>query len=106
MGARMKTLIGLTAAGLCASTLMPAVAQAQPAGINFGFYNSSSAPEYVAFPYRGWFASTVVNPGGTWRVGLTGLANDEAVGYRLVNGQWLAVATKYFSDDGYITWSF
>jgi hypothetical protein len=107
MGARMKTLIGLTAAGLCASALMPAVAQARPATMNFGFYNGSSAPEYVAFPYRGWWSSTIVNPGQTWQANLSGLDNDEAVGYRQVNGQWLAVATKYFSDNGAnIMWSF
>lgn len=30
--------------------------------------------------------------GPTWR------GDHEAVGYRNINGQWLAVATKYFSD--------
>ncbi|GAB2871875.1 hypothetical protein GCM10027176_86750 [Actinoallomurus bryophytorum] len=30
---------------------------------------------------------------------LSGADSDEAVGYRLVNGQWLAVVTRYFSDD-------
>lgn len=98
MAVRIKALLGLTAAGLCASVLVPAAAQAQTA--TFTFCNLSSAPEYVAFPYRGWYASTIQNPGHCWQHTLAGQANDEAVGYRLINGAWPAVATKYFSDSG------
>lgn len=100
MAARIKALLGLTAAGLCASVLVPAAAQAQAQSATFRFCNLSSAPEYVAFPYHGWFASTVQNPGQCWTHSLTGQANDEAVGYRLINGAWPAVATKYFGDSG------
>jgi hypothetical protein len=31
---------------------------------------------------------------------------DEAVGYRLVSGQWPAVVTKYFSDSGRVEFNF
>jgi hypothetical protein len=98
MGVRIKALLGLTAAGVAASTLVPATAEA--AGAGFTFCNVSSAPEYVAFPYRGWFASYVEDPGHCWHASLSGVSSDEAVGYRLVNGQWLAVLTRYFSDSG------
>ncbi|MDN3355622.1 hypothetical protein [Actinomadura sp. DC4] len=60
--------------------------------------NINPSDEYVAFPYRGWFSSYVTPPGACWSATLGGVASDEAVGYRQVNGQWLAVATKYFSD--------
>ncbi|MGI5224413.1 hypothetical protein [Actinoallomurus iriomotensis] len=96
----MKAMLGLTAAGIFASVLVPSAAHAD--GVNFRFCNVSGNidphDEYVAFPYRGWFASYVEAPGGCWSANLSGVANDEAVGYRNVNGQWLAVATKYFSD--------
>jgi hypothetical protein len=104
MGFRIKALLGLTAAGIAASTLMPAAAQADTA--NFTFCNVSSAPEYVAFPYRGWSSSYVENPGQCWHAKLSGLSSDEAVGYRLVNGYWLAVYTRYFSDSGTVNVSF
>lgn len=101
MGARTKALLGLTAAGILASTLVPSAAQA--AGANFRFCNVSGNidphDEYVSFPYRGGFSSYTVSPGGCWSAVLSGVASDEAVGYRNVNGQWLAVATKYFSDN-------
>jgi hypothetical protein len=101
MGARVKALLGLTAVGIFASALVPSAAYAD--GVNFRFCNvSGNIPyphdEYVAFPYRGGYTSTIQPPGGCWSTVLSGVANDEAVGYRNVNGQWLAVATKYFSD--------
>ncbi|WP_329247721.1 hypothetical protein OG417_54030 [Actinoallomurus sp. NBC_01490] len=100
MSARIKAALGLTAAGIFASVLVPSAAHA--AGVNFRFCNVSGNinphDEYVSFPYRGWFSSTIQPPGGCWSANLTGVASDEAVGYRNINGQWLAVATKYFSD--------
>ncbi|GAA0328993.1 hypothetical protein NE235_35250 [Actinoallomurus spadix] len=106
MATRIKALLGLTAAGLAASTL---VAPAAHASSNyFQFCNNhgnipSPVSEYVAFPYRGWIESPVitsgVSPAKCWVMPVSGIANDEAVGYRLVNGQWLAVATIYFNDD-------
>lgn len=63
------------------------------------FCNVSSADEYVAFPYHGWFSSYVESPGNCWHTVLSGVDGDEAVGYRLVNGQWLAVVTRYFSGN-------
>lgn len=100
MGARIKTLLSLTAAGIFASALVPAAAHAD--GVNFRFCNVSGNinphDEYVSFPYRGGFSSYIEPPGGCWSAVLSGVASDEAVGYRNINGQWLAVATKYFSD--------
>lgn len=101
MAARMKTLLGLTTAGLAASAFLSPAAHAD--GVNFRFCNvqgniPNPVAEYVAFPYRGWFASAIQQSGQCWSARLSGVANDEAVGYRQVNGQWLAVATKYFSD--------
>jgi hypothetical protein len=100
LGTRSKALLGLTAAGIFASVLVPSAAHA--AGTDFRFCNVSGNidphDEYVAFPNRGWFASTVVGPGGCWSTVLSGLDNDQVVGYRNINGQWPAVATKYFSD--------
>ena len=105
MGNRRKALLGLTAAGLFASALVPTAAQAQAqAGAQFTFCNTSGnipnpSDEYVAFPQRGWVASTVVSSGGCWGpVTLSGYDSEEVVGYRLVNGQWLAVYEKWFSD--------
>jgi hypothetical protein len=97
MGARRKALLGLTAAGLFGTVLVPTAAQA--AGVGFTFCNVSSADEYVAFPYHGWFSSYVESPGNCWHTVLSGVNSDEAVGYRLVNGQWLAVVTRYFTDN-------
>jgi hypothetical protein len=96
MGVRIKSLLGLTAAGLFASVLIPTAAHAD--SVTFIFCNASSSDEYVSFPYHGGFSSYVESPGNCWRGVLSGVDNDEAVGYRLVNGQWLAVVTKYFSD--------
>jgi hypothetical protein len=109
MGARTKALLGITAAGVFASALLPATAHAD--GVAFRFCNVSGninpSDEYVAFPYRGWFSSYVVSPGNCWSAVLSGQPNDEAVGYRNVNGQWLAVATRYFSDsDGSVEFDF
>ncbi|MCO5992037.1 hypothetical protein [Actinoallomurus rhizosphaericola] len=107
MRARIKALVGLTAAGLAASTLVAPAAHASNG--YFEFCNNhgnipSPVSEYVAFPYRGWSTSPVITSGVSeakcWVTPLSGMANDEAVGYRLVNGQWLAVATTYFNDDG------
>ncbi len=92
----MKALLGLTTAGLAASVLLPATAHAD--GVNFRFCNVSGSDEYVQFPYRGGFSSYIVPPGGCWSAVLSGVASDEAVGYRNYNGQWPAVATRYFSD--------
>jgi len=87
-------------AGLAASVLVAPAAHAD--GVNFRFCNVSGNinphDEYVAFPYRGWYASYVVPPGGCWSAVLSGVADDEAIGYRNANGQWPAVATRYFSD--------
>ena len=106
MAARTKALLGLTAVGLCASALLPAAAQAQARGASFTFCNRSKAPEYVAFPYRGGFSSYVEQPDHCWHATLRGRAHDEAVGYRRVNGHWLAVATKYFRDSGTVRFYF
>ena len=97
VGARKKALLGLTAAGIFAATLVPTAAQAQ-AGATFTFCNVSSAPEYVSFPQRGWWSSYVENPGQCWRAVLSGIDQEEVVGYREVNGQWPAVYTRWFSD--------
>ena len=104
MSVRIKALLGVAAAGLAASALFPMPAQA--AGNNFAFCNISSAPEYVSFPYRGWFSSTIQNPGQCWSHSFSGLTSDEAVGYRLVNGYWLAVATRYFNDSEVVYFNF
>ncbi|MCO5970962.1 hypothetical protein [Actinoallomurus soli] len=105
MGARIKALVGLTMAGLAASTLVSPAAHAS-AGY-FEFCNvqgniPSPVSEYVAFPYHGWYASPIITSGVSqspcWVTSFDGVANDEAVGYRLVNGQWLAVATMWFND--------
>jgi hypothetical protein len=100
MRARIKTLLGLSVAALFASVLVSPAAHAD--SVTFIFCNTSGNinphDEYVAFPYHGWWASTVQRPGGCWSAVLSGVASDEAVGYRNINGQWLAVATKYFSD--------
>ena len=99
MGKRRRALLGLTAAGLFASALVPTAAQAR-AGTQFTFCNISGSNEYVAFPQRGWIASTVVSPGGCWGpVTLSGYDNEEVVGYRQVNGQWPAVYERWFSDN-------
>jgi hypothetical protein len=103
MGIRRRAVLGLTAAGVFASALVPTAAEAR-AGAQFTFCNTSGnipnpTQEYVAFPQRGWIQSTVVSSGGCWGpVTLSGYDNEEVVGYRLVNGQWLAVYERWFSD--------
>jgi hypothetical protein len=102
MGNRRRALLGLTAAGLFASALVPTAAQAE-AGAQFTFCNTSGnipspTEEYVWFPQRGW-SSPSVPSGRCWGpVTLNGYGSEEVVGYRLVNGQWLAVYEKWFSD--------
>ncbi|MCO5995956.1 hypothetical protein [Actinoallomurus rhizosphaericola] len=72
--------------------------------MTFAFCNTQGnipnpVTEYVAFPYHDYPATSEVKSSGQcWFHPVTGVANDEAVGYRQVNGQWLAVATNYFSD--------
>jgi hypothetical protein len=101
MGARIKAALGLAAAGIFASVLVPAPANAIE--YNFIFCNiqgniPNPVDEYVDFPYRG-ISSPVLSSGDRcWPTHLSGLDNDLAVGYRRVNGQWLAVATVYFRD--------
>jgi hypothetical protein len=102
MAARIKTLLGLTAVGLCASVLAPAAAQAQSG--SFAFCNVSSDHEYVEFPYHDGDASYDVAPGKCYLDQLSGQDNDLAVAHREVNGQWPAVGTKYFSDYDNVVW--
>jgi hypothetical protein len=93
---RIKALLGLTTAGLIASALVPTAAYAD--SVTFRFCNISSSDEQVGFPYHSWIYTPVRSPGTCWTQVLSGVANDEAVGFRNVNGQWPAVVTKYFSD--------
>jgi hypothetical protein len=93
----MKTLLGLTAAALAASALVSPAAHAD--NVTFRFCNLSGTDEYVSFPYHGGWSSYVESPRNCWSTILNALSSDEAVGYRKVNqsGQYLPVATKYFS---------
>ena len=104
MVSRKKIVLGLAAAGLSASLLGPASAEAASPG-SFTFCNASSAQEYVSFPYRGNAASVIKNPGQCWKMSFRGLSSDEAVAYRYVNRTWLAVGTRYFNDAHVVKWS-
>ncbi|WP_327250004.1 hypothetical protein [Streptomyces sp. NBC_01320] len=98
----IKSTLGVTAAGLLAAVLIPAPA-AHASTINFRSCNHTGYQEFVQFPYRSGWSSTVIAPGTCWSASLSGRTNDEAVGYRYVNGHWLAVATRYFNDYGGFT---
>ncbi|MFK4106442.1 hypothetical protein ACI2L1_41615 [Streptomyces sp. NPDC019531] len=99
---RIKTTIGVTSAGILAAVLMSAPA-AHASPLNFQSCNKTSSQEFVQFPYRGEWSSTIIEPGKCWQTSLVGNTNEEAVGYRKVNGYWLAVATKYFNDSAGFT---
>ncbi|MCO5993312.1 hypothetical protein [Actinoallomurus rhizosphaericola] len=102
MSLRTKALLGLTAAAVGASALVPAAAQAATG--RFTFCNISSARETVQFPQRGWLSSTIVDPGACWSYSFSGIDYEEAVATREVNGAWPAVDTTWFHDSEFITW--
>ncbi|WP_433174848.1 hypothetical protein [Actinoallomurus sp. CA-150999] len=106
MGFRIKALLGLTAAGIAASSLAPTAAQASG---YFAFCNVSSTNEYFQIsPYgnsRGLYSS-LVSPGTCYLTSFSpGTAYRQAVAYREVNGQYPAVATRWFYENESVTWN-
>jgi hypothetical protein len=103
---RMKTTLGVAAAGILAATLMPATA-AQASSYNFQSCNHTSKREFVEFPDRGGWTSTIIDPGHCWANTLTGSTNEAVVGYVEDNGRWNPVVYSRFSDyDGFIEFDF
>jgi hypothetical protein len=103
MGSRMKAVLGLTAAGVAASMLIPAAAQASA---TVTFCNGSGAYEYFDVPPVGnlqGYRSVNLSPGRCVSASFNG-PSRLAVAYRQVNGQWQAVATHTVSGSESFTW--
>ena len=106
MPSRSKIVIGLAAAAVSLSALVPAAQAAaapKPTG-HLKFCNVSHAYEYIEFPAR--HTTTVAFPPGgpCHTVDLYGGGQEQIVAHRHVNGLWPAVATRWISDNGNTTW--
>jgi hypothetical protein len=106
MSARTRILLGLAAAGLCVSAVVPAAAQASPT-LNNGeiiVCNASSALERFSWPDHGNL-SVILRPGNCSGWSPQGVANDVVNAYRQQsNGTMAFVGSKHFSDGQFLTW--
>ncbi|MGW1409524.1 hypothetical protein [Streptomyces sp. NPDC002403] len=99
MSVRTGSLLAVTMAGLALAVAAPTAAHADDKLI-IKHCNTSNAREYLEFPNRGGWASTIINPGQCWQSQIGGLSDDIVVGHRYSNGLWPQVSVKYFSDYG------